>query len=123
LTTISTGPNRRFDQPDELGFTGSAAGFGALGGPGSVKKRGEIMSKLALALLITALSGVPVGYVFYKAALSHDNWIFEGPRFQDNWKDGGPHPAPAPIAGAGLPLLIVIGGGIWAYRRLSRRPT
>jgi hypothetical protein len=29
--------------------------------------------------------------------------------------------APGPIAGAGLPVLAVVGAGYWAYRRFRRR--
>ena len=32
--------------------------------------------KLALALVVTALPGAPVGYVFYQSRLSPDNWVY-----------------------------------------------
>ena len=57
---------------------------------------------------------VAPGYVFYNAALSSDNWIYEG---GTNWKDGGYHAAPGPIAGAGLPVLAVGFGVYWLVRR------
>jgi hypothetical protein len=31
-------------------------------------------------------------------------------------------PVPGPIAGAGLPALIVLGGAYWLVRKLRRRP-
>jgi hypothetical protein len=41
--------------------------------------------KLLLALVLTASFGAPVGYVFYKANLSPDNWVYQGGS-ATNWK-------------------------------------
>ena len=72
--------------------------------------------------ILVALAGVPAGYVFYQAAVSPHNWIYEGPN-PGNWKDGGVHGAPGPIAGAGLPIIIAIGAGaFWLVRRYRRKP-
>jgi hypothetical protein len=76
---------------------------------------------LKAVLFIMALTGVPAGYVFYQAALSHDNWVYEGPR-PGGWKDGGVHGAPGPIAGVGLPFLAIGYGAFWLHRRYRRKP-
>lgn len=81
----------------------------------------DMSTLLKVALFLTALAGPPVGYIFYNAALSSDNWVYEG---HFHWKDGGAHyhGAPGPIMGAGLPLLIGAGGA-WLYRRRRRNKT
>jgi hypothetical protein len=72
---------------------------------------------LKVALIVTALlPGVGVGFVFYNEFLSPDNWIYQGGD-PSNWKDGGVHGAPSPIAGAGLPVLLIGGGIYWIVRR------
>ena len=48
--------------------------------------------KLLAALILTAAIGAPVGYVFYRAQLSPDNWVYQGGSVT-NWKDGGVHGA------------------------------
>jgi len=75
---------------------------------------------LKLALLIVALTLPAIGYVYYNAALSSDNWVYQGGG--DNWKDGGVHAAPGPLMGAGLPVFLVVGGGYWLVRRFRRKP-
>jgi hypothetical protein len=72
--------------------------------------------KLLLALFLTAAAGAPVGYVFYQAKLSHDNWVYEGGS-PTHWKDGGVHGVPGPLAGAGLPFIAVGYGVYWLIRR------
>jgi len=69
---------------------------------------------LKIALLAIALTAPPVGYVFYNGLLSPDNWIYQG---NLNWKDGGYHAAPGPVAGASLPVLAVGFGVYWLVRR------
>jgi hypothetical protein len=69
---------------------------------------------LAAVLAIIGLAGPPVGYVFYESVLSPDNWVYQG---GSQWKDGGMHSAPGPIAGAGLPVLLIGGGIYWVVRR------
>ena len=72
---------------------------------------------LKAALAVTALL-VPVGYVFYAAVLSSDNWVYQG---HGNWNIGGYHGAPGPVLGAGLPVLAVGYGVYWLVRR-RRKP-
>jgi hypothetical protein len=72
--------------------------------------------KLLAALMLTAALGAPVGYVFYHAQLSPDNWVYKGGSLT-NWKDGGVHGAPGPIAGAGLPIIVAGLGAYWLVRR------
>ena len=44
--------------------------------------------KLLAALVLTAALGAPVGYVFYQARLSPDNWVYKGGS-PTNWKGAG----------------------------------
>jgi hypothetical protein len=71
---------------------------------------------LKLALAIAAIGATAGVTVFYNPALSPDNWIFQGGS-PSNWKDGGYHSAPGPIAGASLPVLAVGFGVYWLVRR------
>jgi hypothetical protein len=52
--------------------------------------------KLTLALLVA--TSIPVGYVFYSAALSSHDWVYQG---HGQWADAGRHGAPGPLVGAG----------------------
>ena len=71
------------------------------------------MSALLKIILISlALVGVPAGYVFYSAVLSPDQWTYVGPR-PDNWNNGGFRGAPGPIAGAGVPVIVIGYGAYW----------
>jgi hypothetical protein len=74
------------------------------------------MSTLKIVLMLVALAGAPVGYVFYEAALSPNDWVYKGVT-PDNWKDAGYHGAPGPLLGAGLPMLVLGGGAYWLARR------
>jgi hypothetical protein len=74
--------------------------------------------KLWLALLV-AIGGISVGTVAYNAAISPDNWMYQG---QGRWTDIGPHAAPGPVVGGGLPALLLIGSGYWIARRFRRKP-
>jgi len=76
------------------------------------------MFALKIALLLVALLGVPVGYIYYNADLSPNDWRYEG---NLRWSDSGIHPAPVPVAGAGLPILI-LAGAICAVTRRWRKP-
>jgi hypothetical protein len=82
------------------------------------------LSFLKLALLL-ALAGVPVtaGTVLYSGIVSPDNWIYQGGSVGNpqNYKDGGIHGAPGPVAGAGLPILAIGYGVYWFFKRRRRK--
>jgi hypothetical protein len=78
--------------------------------------------KLLLALVVTASLGAPVGYVFYQANLSPDNWVYQGGN-PTNWKDGGVHGVPGPLAGAGIPVIAFGLGAYWLTRRRRKSTT
>jgi hypothetical protein len=71
---------------------------------------------LKTVLILVALAGAPVGYVFYESALSPYDWAYQGGA-PDNWKNAGYHGAPGPVLGAGLPIAVIAGGAYWLYRR------
>jgi hypothetical protein len=79
---------------------------------------GSEMSLLLKAVLVVlAVSGTAsAGYVYYNSALSPNNWVYQGGK-ATNWKDGGVHDAPGPIAGAGHPVLGIGFGAYWLVRR------
>lgn len=72
------------------------------------------------------LVGVPVaaGTVLYSGYVSPDNWVYQGGDFLNthDYKDGGVHGAPGPIAGAGLPVLALGYGAYWLVKRRRRKP-
>ena len=63
-------------------------------------------------------SGAPARCRLHRAQLPPDNWVYQGGGVT-NWKDGGAHGAPGPIAGAGLPILAVGYGAYWSCSSLS----
>lgn len=72
---------------------------------------------LKTILCLLALFGVvTTGYVYYHGGISPDGWFHGGS--PGNWKSGGVHGAPGPLAGAGLPVLVVAYG---VYRLVKRR--
>ena len=72
---------------------------------------------LLLKLVSLVIAGIAtVGFVFYMAVLSPNDWIYQG-RHAPNWRDGGVHGAPGPVAGAGLPVAVVGLGVYWLIRR------
>jgi hypothetical protein len=79
---------------------------------------------LALKIVLSglALSGVATaGYVFYSGVLSPDNWVYQGGA-PTSWKDGGVYGAPGPVAGTGLPFIVIGYGAYWLHRRYRRKP-
>lgn len=91
--------------------------WNAVGGPLRLKvqqQQGVPMSAVLKAILAALALVVAPGYVYYNGLLSADNWIYQG---GGNWKDGGYHAAPGPIAGASLPVLAVGFGAYWLVRR------
>ena len=72
-------------------------------------------------ILLLGLVGVPVtaGTVLYSGIVSPENWVFQGgsPFSTSDYKNGGIHGAPGPIAGAGLPFLAVGYGVYWLVKR------
>jgi hypothetical protein len=75
------------------------------------------MSSALKAILAYLATFVPIGYICYYAYLSPDDWTYLG---GGQWQ-GHYHGAPGPIAGAGLPILMIVGVGYWAIRRYRRK--
>jgi hypothetical protein len=75
------------------------------------------VSNSQVDLVAAGVAFVPVGYVFYSAAFSSHDWVYQR---AGSWTDGGLHAAPGPIVGAGLPVLVVAGGVYWVVRRHRR---
>jgi hypothetical protein len=75
---------------------------------------------------LLALVGVPVtaGAVLYSGIVSPDNWVYQGGSVVNthNYKDGGAHVAPGPIAGAGLPFIVIGYGAYWLIKRRRHKP-
>ena len=68
---------------------------------------------LALILAFAVATGIPIGYVFYEAAFSASAWQYLG---------GGQWiaTAPGPVAGAGLPVVLIALGAYWAVRKVRQ---
>jgi len=75
----------------------------------------------AFLISLAVITGVPAGYVAYQSFFSPTSWIYLGSS-PANWKDGGVHGAPGPIAGAGLPVIAIGYGAFWLFRRYRRKP-
>lgn len=77
-------------------------------------------------VLLLALVGVPVtaGTVLYSGIVSPDNWVYQGGSAlkTGDYKNGGVHGAPGPIAGAGLPFLAIGYGVYWLIKRRRQKP-
>ena len=72
------------------------------------------MPSWILAILVTLAAAVPVGVVVSLTILGQ-TYTYQSP------STGGYHGAPAPIVGAGLPLILLAGGGYWAFRRCRKK--
>jgi hypothetical protein len=80
-----------------------------LPGIGSFKFFGDIIMSWILSAIATLVAAVGVAVTIAISSVSFEN---NSPgRFQG---------APGPIAGAGLPLVVLIGGDYWAYRRFRK---
>jgi hypothetical protein len=68
---------------------------------------------LALILALGVAAGIPIGYVFYESAFSAAAWQYAG---GGHWVET----APGPIAGAGLPVILIAVGAYWVIRKLRQ---
>jgi hypothetical protein len=48
---------------------------------------------LKTLIFIATFGAISIGYIFYQAAMSPNDWIFQGGS-SSSWKDGGYHGAP-----------------------------
>jgi hypothetical protein len=71
------------------------------------------MPSWILAILVAAAATVSAGVVV-SVTIFGQTYTYQSP-------GGGYHGAPAPVAGAGLPLVVLAGGGYWAYRRFRKK--
>jgi hypothetical protein len=71
---------------------------------------------LKTLIFIATFGAISIGYIFYQAAMSPNDWIFQGGS-SSNWNNGGYHGAPGPVVGAGLPALAIGYGVYWLVRR------
>ena len=71
------------------------------------------MPSWILAILLTMAAAVPVG-VLVSVTFFGQTYTYQSPapRFQG---------APGPVVGAGLPVVLLIGGGYWALRRFRKK--
>ncbi len=75
--------------------------------------------KRVLLLFLLLTPGLAVGYVYFNPRLSSHDWVYAS---GGQWRDGGLHTAPGPVAGAGLPILVIAGAAYWLARRRKRKP-
>ena len=68
---------------------------------------------LALILGLCVATGIPIGYVFYEAAFSASAWQYVG---GGQWIGV----APGPVAGAGVPVVLLALGAYWAMRKMRQ---
>jgi len=68
---------------------------------------------LALILGIVAAAGAPIGYVFYESAFSASAWQYLG---DSKWIAA----APGPVAGAGLPVILLAVSAYWVVRKVRK---
>ena len=72
------------------------------------------MPSWILAILLAAAAAVPVGLIVSVTILGQ-TYTYQSPG------GGGYRGAPAPVVGAGLPLIVLAGGGYWAFRRFRKK--
>ena len=72
------------------------------------------MPSWILAILLAAAATVPIVLIVSVTILGQ-TYTYQSP------STGGYHGAPAPIVGAGLPLILPAGGGYWAVRRSRKK--
>jgi hypothetical protein len=78
----------------------------------------NMSAALKAVLIIVAIAGAPIGYIFYEVALSPDQWIYQGGN-PANWQVY--RAAPGPMAGVGLPFLVIVAGGTYWFFRQRRK--
>ena len=77
-----------------------------------------LLKLVALAALLVTPGLALYGY--YNAGSSPDAWALRESQ-SSGGGDGEIHAAPGPIAGAGLPVLLLAGGVYWVLRRYRRK--
>ena len=75
------------------------------------------MPSWVVAILVAMAAAVPIGVVV-SVTIFGQTYTYQSP-------GGGGHyqGAPAPVVGAGIPLIVLAGGGYWAYRRFRKKVT
>lgn len=70
------------------------------------------MPSWILSILVALAAAVPAG-ILVSVTFFGQTYTYQSPS-----PSSGYHGAPAPLVGAGLPILVLIGGGYWAFRRV-----